>query len=50
MTPFSLTQKFATFALSSMVTLVVMISLNGLAAPDSSAVQQLLATVSAAKA
>ena len=50
MTTFSLTQKFATFALSSMVTLVVMISLQGLAAPDSSAVQQLVAAASAAKA
>ena len=49
MTPFSLTQKFATFALSSMVTLVVMISLNGLASPGSSAVQQLVAAASAAK-
>ena len=50
MTTFSLTQKVATFALSSMVTLVVMISLHGLAAPDAHAVQQLVAAASAAKA
>ena len=50
MTTFSPTQKFATFALSSMVTLVVMISLHGLAAPDAHAVQQLVAAASAAKA
>ena len=50
MTAFTLTQKLASFALSSLVTLVVMISLNGLASPDSSAVQQLVSAASAVKA
>jgi hypothetical protein len=50
MNAFSMTHKFASFALSSLVTLVVMISLNGLAAPDSAAVQQLVSAASAVKA
>ncbi len=49
MNTFTLTQKIASFALSSMVTLIVMIGLNGLAAPDSAAHQHLVSAASAAK-
>ena len=50
MTFIRLSQQAASFALAAVVTLGVLVSLNGLSAPDTDAVSQLVAAASAPRA